>query len=79
LRSEGGTVELGAGVMVVEEHQIRSRGSREILMGKILTYFLLQARGRTDSELELKLKRVRKRTGGRQADKFLKGEEDRPC
>jgi hypothetical protein len=37
-------------------------------MGKILTFFLLQAQGRTDSELELKLKRVRKRTGGRRAD-----------
>ena len=79
-RSEGGTVELGGGVVVVEEHQIRSREeSREILMRKILTFFLLQAQGRTDSELELKLKKVREQTGGRWTDGFLKGEEDRPC
>ncbi len=71
-RSEGGTVELGGGVVVVEEHQIRSREeSRGILMEKILAFFLLQAQGRTDSELELK--RVRKRTDGWRTDGFLKG------
>ncbi len=43
-RSEGGTVELGGGVMVVEKHQIRScEESRGILMEKILMFFLLQA------------------------------------
>ncbi len=64
--------------MVVEEHQICSREeSRGILMEKILTFFLLQAQGRTDSELELK--RVRKQTDSRRTNGFLKGEEDRPC
>jgi hypothetical protein len=44
LRSESGNVELGGGVVVVEEHQIRScEESRGILMDKILTFFLLQA------------------------------------
>jgi hypothetical protein len=64
--------------VVVEEHQIRScEELRGILMGKILTFFHLQAQGRTDSKL--KLEKVRVWTDGRQTDGFLKGEKDRPC
>jgi hypothetical protein len=78
LRSEGGNVKLGGGVVVMEEHQIRScEELRGILMGKILTFFLLQAQGRTDSKL--KLEKVHVRTDGRQTDGFLKGEKDRLC
>ncbi len=71
-------MELGGGVVVVEERKICScEESRGILMDKILMLFLLQAQGRTDSKL--KLKKVRVRTDGQRTDGFLKGEKDRPC
>ncbi len=78
MRSESGDVELGGGVVVVEEHQIRSREeSRGILIEKILMFFLLQVQGRTDSKL--KLEKVCVPTDGWRTDGFLKGEKDRPC